>query len=200
MLIALLSAALAAPAADPTTYEDARVWVGAAVGGGVGADEVPSGGGGAAVEAGVRLGRERRRSLSLVAYVREAMMSTPVRNIGNLGVLVQYPSGTGPHVHLGFSHSHESQLADYLAHPIEVTTGVHSSLTHRTGFEAGAGWDFPPPFPRNRITAVLRPTAAVNVLVFPDNGGPHAYVLAEVGVRFGLDPLFTSSAPASSTP
>jgi hypothetical protein len=190
MLFTLLSAAWAAPVDVATPVEDARVWVGAAVGGGLGADDTPEGGGGAALEVGVRLGREPRRALALVAYVREALMSAPVRNIGNLGVVVQYPTGTGPHVHLGFSHSHESQIEDYLAHPVAVTAGVHASLTHRTGFEVGAGWDFAPPFPKNRYTAGLRPTGALNVLVFPDHGGPHAYVLAEVGVRFGLDPLF----------
>lgn len=202
MLIVLLSAALAASPVEGTPTDgapasesagapqDARVWVGAALGGGVGADELPGGGGSAAVEVGVRLGREPRRSLGLVAGVREVLISEPVRNIGNIRVLVQYPTGTGPHVQVGFSHSHESLIDDYLAHPVAVTAGVHETLTHRTGFEVGAGWDFAPPFPKHRVTAGLRPTAAVNALVYPDHGGPHAYVLAEVGVRFGLDPLF----------
>lgn len=185
MLVALVLSAVAAPFPEP------RVWVGAGLGGGVGADVAPGGGGGAGVEAGVRLGKEPRRSLALVARVRESFMSGPVRNIGNIGFDVQYPSGTGPHAQIGFTHSHESLLADYLAHPVAVSAGVHETLTHRTGFGLGGGWDFGAPFPNHRILSGLRPTAAVNALFFPDDGGPHAYVIAEIGVRFGLDAVFT---------
>ncbi len=204
MLLALALTALAAPdapdapasdtiavtAPSPAPVPDARVWIGVGIGGGVGADVTPGGGGGAGFELGARLGREPRRALAVAVRVRELMMDGPLRNIGNIGVLVQYPTGTGPHLNVGFSHSHESLFADYIAHPVAVTAGIHDTLTHRSGFEIGGGWDFPPPFPKHPVTAGLRPTAALSAFVFPDAGGPHAYVVAEVGARFGLDAVF----------
>ncbi len=183
LLTGLLSFTHAAPAADP------RVWVGAGLAGGVGVSDVPGGGGGAAVKVGVALGKDTRRSLGVVAEMRELWMSTEVRNIGNIGLVARYPASGGPYVALGFAHQHEALLADYLARPIPVTAGIDPAIHHRTGFEAGVGWDLSAPFPNSTFGHRFSPTLGLTAMVYPDPGGPPVYVYGELGIRFGVDGL-----------
>lgn len=191
LLVLLVADVLAADVvgeAGPAPIVEPRVWVGVGVHGSVGAlADAPGGGGGAGVEAGARIGKEARRSVALVARVRESVLTGPVRNIGNVEVRVQYPAGTGPHGFLGFSHNHEALAADWLADPVAVSAGVADTLRHRTGFEVGGGWDLPPPYRETAFLARFRPTVSLTAHVFPDEKGPRVYGVAEVGVRLGLD-------------
>jgi hypothetical protein len=184
----LLMLAMVAAAASP---EDPRVWVGAGLAGGVGAASVPGGGGGAAVYAGVSLAKDPRHGLGLFAKVREGVFSGDLREIGNIGGGLRYPAGVGPWVAVGFAHNHEALVSEFLQEPVQVTAGISSLLTHRTGAELGLGWDFAPPFPDSRFGHRFSVTTDVAATWFPDKGGPPVYALAEVGVRIGLDGLFT---------
>lgn len=174
-MLLLTTVALAAP----------RVWVGAAVGGSVGVDDPIGGGGGAGVEAGVRLG-EPRRSVALAARVRESVLTERLRTSGNIEVQVQWPSGDGPFGLVGFSHNHEALVGDWLDDPVGVTAGVADTIVHRTGFEVGGGWVLPAPYTETPFLARFQPLFLVTAHVFPDAGGPHVYGTAEVGLRIGV--------------
>lgn len=180
-MLYLLAFSLAHAAPDP------RLWIGAGLAGGAGLHATPGGGGGAGVSIGVGLGPDVRRSVGLVAKVRELWMAEAVRNIGDIGLVARYPASGGPYVALGFAHQHEALLADYLAHPVAVTAGVHEAITHRTGVEVGVGWDLAAPYAGIPFVQRFSPTFGLTALVYPDGGGAPLYVLGEVGLRFGLD-------------
>jgi hypothetical protein len=194
LALVALACALAAAPADP------RVWIGAGLTGGAGVGDAVGGGGGANVSAAVALGRNPARAFGLVGRLRDGWVSNDTRNFGNIGLAVRYPSGTGPYVTVGFAHNHEAPLALYVSHPVGVSAGIDPALTHRTGVEAGVGWDGAAPFPRSRFGHRFSPTVALTALVFPDPGGPPLYVLGEVGVRFGVDGLFGHPAAADQSP
>ena len=180
----LLAVAVVLAASEP------RVWLEAGLGpAGAPAEEF---GGGVSFNGAVAvvLGAHPERAVGLVARGRETTMTADLRQIGSISFLLRYPSDTGPYVHLGFAHNHESPMADFLARPGASFAAVDRAITHRTGFEVGFGYDWAPPFPKHPMTEHLRPRMDVGIVVLPDRGGPPVYVVIEGGLRFGLDRLF----------
>lgn len=183
MLALLLGAARAAdPWAPP-------VWFIAGVGAEVGLADAPGGGGGVNGGVGVSLAPSARDAVGLEARLREGWVSGETRQIGGIGFIVRYPSRPGPYGFVGFAHHHESAIADALARPVATALGIDDAITHRTGFEVGAGWDFPSPQPDDPVLARVLPRAALTAVVLPDRGGPPVYVLLEGGFRVGVGRL-----------
>ncbi len=90
---------------------------------------------------------------------------------------------------VAFAHQHEIGWGS-AHHQMGATVfGAADGMSHRTGVELGSWFEVPvsprkPEAPAHR----LRPFMGVSVLLFPDDGGPHAYVLVEGGLQVGLGP------------
>ncbi|MFZ5480203.1 MAG: hypothetical protein ACOZNI_25795 [Myxococcota bacterium] len=169
---------------------DPRVWLETGFTASAGVNEATEPGGGFAGGFGVALGKEPARSFAFVARAREGLSGEDLRHVGNLGFTVRYPADRGPWVAAGLAHNHETPADVALRNPVGTAFAVERGITHRTGFEVGAGWDFAPPFPEHRLSARVLPRVGVSAVVLPDAGGPPVYVVADAGIRFGLDRIF----------
>jgi hypothetical protein len=185
----MLALVALAHAAEP------HIWLelGAAATGGV--SESPEPGGGFAGGFGVALGKDPSRSLAFVARAREGLSGEDLRQVGNIGFTLRFPADTGPYVALGFAHNHETPLGHAMKNPMGTMFAVDPGMTHRSGLEAGVGWDFAAPFPRHRLSERVRPHVGLSAVVLPDAGGPPVYVVADAGIRFGLDRIFADLRP-----
>lgn len=134
----------------------------------------------------VRLGAS---GFALEATGRELVAGDPARSVGGLGFDARWPAGPGPHALLGFAHHHEAPLADARAAPIANALGILESITHRTGFEVGAGWDGGPVYTETAFLSRLRPTAQVQVVVLPATGEPLVYAYGSFGIALALGPV-----------
>lgn len=173
--------------------QDPRLWLDVGVEGTVGAGRAFGGGGGTHAGIGVAFAPEPARALGLVAHAREEVVSnaTPagskMGHVGGISIDLRWPCGTGPYVLGGFAHHHETAFADYVARPVPVTLAIDPAITHRTGLEAGAGWDFAPTVRDAPFWSRLRARVDATVTWLPGTGDPPVYLLVEAGVRFGLD-------------
>ncbi len=86
-------------------------------------------------------------------------------------------------VRVAFSHQHELPFPKLLDDPAAAIFGVHPAMTHRTGFETGAGLDLKLD-PKGHIGLF----GQVNAIFLPGSEGPPFYVLGELGVSFAVGP------------
>ncbi len=178
-LVALAS--LPSAHAAPPEYP---VWLGGFAD--VGASTSPGVGGGFGALAGVMIGKGDNHNLALEGRVGEGLYASDVRTVGNIDFDVRYPGDSGPFVYLGFAHHHELSLDEALTHPVGAIAATYSGITHRTGFELGAGWDMATPFPKSSFGARIRPTVRVNAVVLPDGVSPSVYVVGNIGILLGV--------------
>lgn len=132
------------------------------------------------------LGKAPTRSLGLEGRVGEAVYASDVRTVGNVNFDVRFPAGSGPWAFVGFAHHHELAIDQAIAHPGGAIAATYGGITHRTGFELGAGWDVAPLFPNSSFGSRVRPTVRLGVTVLPDGVPPPLYVTASAGVLLGI--------------
>ncbi len=171
MLSLLLSTALAAPTAPVTLMGGLGGVAGVGDGGITGVGHLV-----------VNLGR-----FGLEAGGREGWAFAESRELGNifLGARLYLPRDF--HVRLAFSHNHEVPQAVLLEDPMGSLSGTAPGIRHRSGVELGVGWSY-------RNTGRLPFTwldwlgawTEATVQVFPDDLGPHAYLLVEYGLSFDV--------------
>lgn len=169
-------------AAAPLT----QVWLGGALSGTVAPAKAVGTGTGLMGEVGVALGRDPRHSFGMQARVREMYVSEELRSVGAIDLQLRYPSGIGPYIGLGFSHHHEAPMNLYLAHPLQVSTGIDPDLIHRTGFEVASGWSFATIWPDQGFPERLSPFLETSVAILPDQRTPSVYVFLDFGIHLGV--------------
>lgn len=195
LLACLVGLALhALPEARAGTPEH-PVWLGGMVdfGAGVGESDSSGPGGGFQGFIGAEVGRVPSRSFGLEGRIGEggwggasAGQTIPLRMVGNIDVDVRYPAGSGPFAFVGFAHHHELPADDAVDHVGGAIAATYKGITHRTGFELGAGWDVAAPFPDSAFGSRIRPTARLNVVILPDGVAPPVYLVGNLGLTVGL--------------
>lgn len=184
----LVAAALeAVPPADAATPEY-PVWFGAMADVGTGVGDVTASGPGGGFQGfiGAEIGRVPARSFGLEGRVGEGVWTGDLRTVGNIDFDLRYPAGSGPFAYVGFAHHHELPVDDAIAHVGGAIAATYPGITHRTGFEIGAGWDVAAPFPNSAFGSRVRPTVRMAVAVLPDGVSPPVYITGDLGVTLGI--------------
>ncbi len=165
-----------------------RVWLdGGGVGvGGFGNIDNSEGAPGITGGVGVALGADPSRSFGLLVQEREFVTNFDERHVSSIGVLVRWPADDGPFALAGGAHHHELPWTTWLSDPGGSIAAVRPDITHRTGFELGAGWDFAPFAPDSPEARRWRPSLQVSAMVLPDTEGALVYAMARFSIRLGL--------------
>lgn len=127
--------------------------------------------------------------LALELTGREVLSGQPARGVGSIGADLRWPAGPGPHVLAGFAHHHEAPLELALEAPLANVLGIQKGITHRTGFEVGAGWDGGPVYRESSLLERLRPTVQGHLIVLPATGDPVVYGVVSGGLTVALGPV-----------
>jgi hypothetical protein len=174
-----------------------RVWLdgGLLAAGGFGTVDGVEGAPGLSGGVGVAFGANPSRSAGLLLQVREFVTNLDERHVSSIGVLVRWPADDGPYLLGGGAHHHELPWTTWLSDPGGSIAAVRPDITHRTGFELGAGWDFAPFAPESREARRWRPTVQVSAAVLPDTDGALVYAMARFSMRLGLLEVKPADAP-----
>lgn len=89
-----------------------------------------------------------------------------------------------PSLRIAFSHQHEAPWSIFVAQPMATLFGTGAGITHRTGFEAGAGLEL-----RLDPKGIVSIWTQANALVYPGSKGPPVTVVIEGGIAFSAGPL-----------
>jgi hypothetical protein len=118
---------------------------------------------------------------------REGIGGQPHRHLTSIAAggrfLLPAPPGLNPNFRFAFSHQHELPFDEFLDQPFAAIFGTHKQISHRTGFEAGAGLEL-----CLDPKGVLGIWAQATVLVFPGTAGPPATVIGEGGLSVAVGP------------
>lgn len=162
------------------------MWLDAVVAVGAGAPSAAPLLGGVGAALGVRVGPS---PFAVEIGLREVVADAAPRSIGTIDIDLRWPADAGVHLLGGFAHHHETPLADARAYPMGSAFGTLPSITHRSGFGVGVGWDGLPPYTETAVLSRIRPTAELRVVVLPGTGDPLVYGVGEVGLLLALGPL-----------
>lgn len=118
--------------------------------------------------------------MSEVLYVdvggRMGLLGGPFREVTGVNVALRARVGEHLFGRAGFAHQHETPWADYVAEPISHTIGSGHGIGHRSGLDAGLGWQWT--LPSVSTSGVHVSVAAIGTW-FPDPNGPPVYLMGE---------------------
>lgn len=125
--------------------------------------------------------------LSEVLYAdvggRMGLLAGPFREVTGVNVALRARFGEYFFARGGFAHQHETPWKDYLAAPFSHTLGSGTGIGHRSGVDAGLGWQWT--LPSVSTSGVHVSVAAIGTW-FPDRVGPPVYLLAETLLTIDL--------------
>lgn len=114
---------------------------------------------------------------------RLGLLAGPFREVTGINVAGRARFGEHVFGRFGLVHQHETPWADYVASPISHTIGSGDGIGHRSGLDAGLGWQW-------TLPAVSTSAAHVSVAAigswFPDDHGPHLYGILETLLTIDL--------------
>ncbi|MEQ1502916.1 MAG: hypothetical protein ABMB14_11835, partial [Myxococcota bacterium] len=85
--------------------------------------------------------------------------------------------------HAGFVHQHETPWDAFVSDPVMHAIGSGHAIGHRSGLDAGAGWQWDLP---SLHTSGAHVGAAALASWFPDASGPHLYGVIETLLTIDL--------------
>lgn len=154
--------------------EKVSVSLGVAAMAGTATAEGPSGSYGAA--GGGFVGFRVAPPIEVWVGAREGLVSGGTRVLGAVDLGARLYAGESAFLYGGLAHHHETPWASFQGDPVGATFGVSEGITHRSGFEVGAGWSWA--LPAVTTTGVATSLAA-HAVILPDAGGPVVYGLIE---------------------
>jgi hypothetical protein len=149
---------------------------------------------------GVALGKDPSQSVGVLLQEREFVTNLDERHVSSIGVLVRWPADDGPFLLAGGAHHHELPWTTWLEDPGGSIAAVRPDITHRPGFEVGAGWDFAPSAPDSPAARRWRPSLQVSTMVLPGTEGALVYAMARFSIRLGLAEVTDTAPPAEPPP
>lgn len=164
-----------------------RFWLDGGIAGDVGVVGYPTeAGAGVTGGLGFALGADPAKGVGLLLQVRELLQPSDDRHLSSIGIIARYPADDGPWIGLGGTHNHELPWSLYKEDPVGGALATHLKITHRTGFEVAAGWDFAPTAPQSEIASRFRPAVQLSVAMLPGTDGPLIYGILRATMRLGI--------------
>ena len=182
-------------ASKPVIYRSAmdftatafRFWLDGGIAGDLGVVAYPTeGGAGVTGGLGFGFGEDLSKGVGLELQVRELLQPSDDRHVSSIGVIVRFPADDGPWIGLGGTHHHELPWSLYKEDPVDAALATHVDITHRTGFEVAAGWDFAPTAPNSPVASRFRPALQASVAFLPGTDGPLIYGILRATMRLGI--------------